>query len=87
MRIHNARYISDAAVADFNIVPVENFMELVVLMKMFVEKVEKFMGYVCLNVLIVWRVEPGDVPFLFPFGVFFVVGWVIPHSVFISTGL
>ena len=37
-------------------------MELVVL----VEKTEKFIGYVCLNVLTVWRVEPGDVPSPFP---------------------
>lgn len=87
MRIHNARYIRHAAVADFNIVPVENFVELVVLREMFVEKTEKFKGYVCLNVLIVWRVEPGNVPFSFPFGVSFIVGWVILYSVFISTGL
>ena len=87
MRIHNGIHIRHAAVADFNIDPVENFMELVVLREIFVEKTEKFIGYVCLNVLTVWRVEPGDVPFPFPFDVSFVVGWVIPHSVFISTGL
>ena len=73
MRIHNARYIRHAAVADFNIVPVENFMELVVLREMFVEKTVKFIGYVCLKILTVWRVEPGDVPFPFPFDVSFVV--------------
>ena len=28
---------------------------------MFVEKTEKFIGHVCLNVLTIWRVEPGDV--------------------------
>ena len=77
MIIHNARYIRHVAVANFNIVPVENLMELVVLREMFVEKTEKFIGYVCLNVLTVWRVEPGDVPFPFPFGVSFVVGSVI----------
>ena len=86
MRIYNARYIRHAAVADFNIVPVENFMEFMILREMIVEKTEKFIGYVCLNVLTVWRVEPGDVPFPFLFGVSFIVGWVILYSVFISTG-
>ena len=63
MRIHNARYIRHAAVADFNIDPVEYYMEL---REIFVEKTETFIGYVCLNVLTVWRVEPGNVPFPFP---------------------
>ena len=87
MRIHNARYIRHAAVADFNIVPVENFVELVVLREIFGEKTEKFKGYVCLNVLTVWRVELGNVPFPFPFDVSFIVCWVILYSFFISTGL
>ena len=77
MRIHNARYIRHAAVADFNIVPVENFVELVVFKEMFIEKTDIFKGYVCLNVLTVWRVELGNVQFSFHFDVSFIVAWFI----------
>ena len=49
-------------------------MELMVLREMFVEKTEKFIGYVCLDVLTVWRVEPGDARFPFHFGVSLVLG-------------
>ena len=61
-------HIRHAVVTDFEVLLIENFTELVVLRKIFIEKSEKFLGYVCLYVPAIRRVEPDNalLSFFFP---------------------
>ena len=74
--INHARHVRHAAVTDLDVVPVKHFVKRKVCGDVFVEKAEKFIGYVCLDVL---AIEPDGNPFPFLSAgarvAFFVVGW------------
>ena len=51
---HETRNVMHAAVADLHVVLIKDFVKLMVRGEVFVVKAEKFIGYVCLDVLTIY---------------------------------
>ena len=65
MAVNNGFYIGHATVTNFNVVLVENFMELVLIWKVLLDEMEEEFTDICGQAGVVRRVEPNNISFPF----------------------